>query len=145
MIYRPYNDRDFKDWLAMGLELWPDYTKKELELELLSILKNKQQTTFIAQDDKEYSGFINVSLRFEYVEGASSSPVGYIEGIYIKSKYRKQGIASELLKIAEEWALKKGATEIASDTWLKNKSSQIFHKKIGFKVADTIVHFVKKI
>ena len=33
-------------------------------------------------------GFAQCTLRNDYVEGSSSSPVGYLEGIYVKDEYR---------------------------------------------------------
>ena len=34
-------------------------------------------------------GFAQCGLRRDYVEGTDSSPVGYLEGIFIKEEYRK--------------------------------------------------------
>lgn len=145
MQYQKLKKKDFENWLEMTLTLWPDHKKEDLKKELQDIIKSKKEETFIAKDDSKYVGFINISLRYEYIEGSKTSPVGYVEGIYIEPKYRKKGIASELLKHGEKWAKQKGAQEMASDTGLKNKISQNFHKKLDFKVADTIVHFIKKI
>ncbi len=36
-------------------------------------------------------------MRTDYVEGTESSPVGYLEGIFVKEEYRKNGYAKELL------------------------------------------------
>ena len=144
MKYRKYRKSDFNNWLSMALALWPDYSKTDLAKELRAIAKSKRQTTFIAIDGSKYIGFINISLRHEHVEGSKSSPVGYSEGIYIKPPYRKQGVASQLLKMGEIWATGKGAKEMASDTWLWNKDSRTFHKKLGFKETEKIVHFIKK-
>lgn len=41
--------------------------------------------------------FAQCGLRHDYVEGRGSSPVGYLEGIFVEKEYRKQGCAKELL------------------------------------------------
>ncbi|EKE01709.1 MAG: GCN5-related N-acetyltransferase, partial [uncultured bacterium] len=89
----------------MGLALWPHCKKKELEKEFCAELKSGKHEHFLAQNkDGEYLGFINLSLRSDYVQGSSSRPVGYVEGIFVTPKSRKQGVAKELIKQAERWA-----------------------------------------
>lgn len=140
------SEKYFNDWVAMGVALWPQNTKRELTKEFRALLRSKKYATFIARSDQgETVAFINLSLRSDYVEGSSSNPVAYVEGIYVKPKYRQAGMAKELIKRAERWTRKKCCTELASDTELQNRASQKFHKSIGFKKAGTIVHFIKKI
>ncbi len=38
-------------------------------------------------------GFAQCGLRHDYVEGAITSPVGYLERIFIREEYRKNGYA----------------------------------------------------
>ena len=41
--------------------------------------------------------YIRIETSFrEYVDGCYSSPVAYIEGIYVTTKYRQQDIARQL-------------------------------------------------
>jgi len=146
MIIRKIKKEDFNAWLEMGLMLWPKHSKAELKKEFEDFLKSKYEVTFICKDAEDnYVGFINLSLKHEYVPGATSSPVGYIEGIFIKEQYRKKGVARKLIDVGEEWAKSNGCNEIGSDTELHNKSSKVFHKKVGFKDEDILVHFIKKI
>jgi len=137
---------NFDEWLSMGLALWPHHKKKELEKVFRTELKSDKHKHFLVQNENgEYLGFINLSLRSDYVQGSSSSPVGYVEGIYVKPKYRKQGVAKELIKQAEKWSKKQGCKELGSDAELRNTVSQKFHKNLGFKKDDIIVHYIKKI
>ena len=145
MNFCEISEDNFNEWLSMGLALWP-HAKKTLKKEFEADLKSDKYKSFLAQnEDGQYLGFINLSLRSDYVQGASSSPVGYVEGIYVKPKYRKQGIAKELIKQAKKWAKKQGCKELGSDAELKNTVSQKFHKNLGFKKDDVIVHYIKKI
>lgn len=145
MNFCEISEDNFDEWLSMGLALWPR-AKKTLKKEFQANLKSDKYKHFLAQNEKgEYLGFINLSLRSDYVQGASSSPVGYVEGIYVKLKYRKQGVAKELIKQGEKWAKKQGCKELGSDAELRNIDSQKFHKNLGFKKDDVIVHYIKKI
>ena len=84
-------------------------------------------------------------MRHDYVEGTESSPVGYLEGIYVADRYRKQGAARELLSACESWAKEKGCTEFASDCELSNVQSLQFHLNVGFEEANRIICFTKKL
>jgi aminoglycoside 6'-N-acetyltransferase I len=47
---------------------------------------------FVAQDDQaKLVGFAGVSLRHDHVDGASISPVPYVEGWFVEASFRKQG------------------------------------------------------
>lgn len=145
MNFSEISKDNFDEWVKMGIALWP-HAKRRLKKEFEAPLKTDTYTQFLAQNaDGEYLGFINLSLRSDYVQGATSSPVGYVEGIYVKPKYRKQGVAKELIKQAEKWAKKQGCKELGSDAELKNRVSQKFHTNLGFKKDDVIVHYIKKI
>jgi aminoglycoside 6'-N-acetyltransferase I len=88
---------------------------------------------------------MNLSLRSDYVPGATHSPVAYVEGIYVRDEYRKQGIGAALIKSAQEWAIDRGCIELASDALIGNSASQEFHTKIGFQEVERTVFFIKPI
>jgi aminoglycoside 6'-N-acetyltransferase I len=79
------------------------------------------------------------------VEGATESPVAYVEDVYVKPTYQRQGIAKKLIDQAEDWAKQKGITQLASDTNITNLQSIHFHEKIGFAEAERIVCYIKNI
>ncbi|MBK1991924.1 GNAT family N-acetyltransferase [Campylobacter sp. 2018MI35] len=45
--------------------------------------------------------FALASLRFDYVEGSKTSPVGYLEAIFVKEEFRRKSYASSLLKACQ--------------------------------------------
>lgn len=140
------NKDNFNEWVRMALLLWPNHTEKDLRTELELDLTSSSQTTFLCKDEGgKFIGFQTVSLRKEYVPGAKSSPVAYLEGIYVEPDYRHQGIARKLHMAAENWAKENGCTQIASDTWDWNQDSIKFHEKLGFTKTKTLVHFIKPI
>ncbi len=85
-----YKDQDYQDWKDMALALFKDYPAEEIERGLKSILGKTNQQTFMAMDAGESVGFVSASIRVDYVEGATTSPVGYVDMVYVKEAYRKQ-------------------------------------------------------
>lgn len=146
MKIKEITKKDFSEWVKMGLLFWPKHTEEKVRKEFKRILNSKKEKSFIdADNNRSFLGFINISIRNDYVEGSATSPVGYIEGIYVKKEYREKGIAKLLLKEAEKWFVKKGLSEVGSDAEVNNIISQKFHKNVGFKKGEAIVHYIKRI
>ncbi|KZE37436.1 aminoglycoside adenylyltransferase [Bhargavaea cecembensis] len=137
------NDARFSGELA--LLLWPDHTVEELEREFSELIGDPEAAVFLAFDGKEPVGFSQVQLRQDYVEGTSTSPVGYLEGLYVKETYRQDGLARELVRRAEQWAQDQGCMEFASDCELNNDVSLQVHLALGFTEANRIICFTKRI
>ena len=129
----------------LACQLWPDHTVTEMQEEMAEILPQPEAAFFLAYDEEKAIGFAQCQLRHDYVEGTDSSPVGYLEGIYVADGYRKQGIAKDLLTACESWAKSKGCTEFASDCELANTQSLEFHLNVGFEEANRIICFTKKL
>ena len=124
----------------MGL-LWPQHTAAEMEMELEETMAQEETAFFLAEE----SGFAQCSLRHDYVEGTESSPVGYLEGIYVAETARNRGVARQLVAACENWAKEKGCREFASDCELTNTQSLRFHLSVGFAEANRIICFTKKL
>ena len=137
------NDLDTITRLASSL--WRDCPLSELKDGFSSVLSDDDCACFIKCVDGKAVGFAQCGLRRDYVEGTNSSPVGYLEGVFIDEPFRKKGFAKELLDKCESWARSKGCLEFASDCELNNKSSLAFHLKTGFEEANRIICFVKKL
>lgn len=137
--------KDIPEIADMAVLLWEGHTVEELTTEFAETVSGEESAVFVASKDSKAVGFAQVQLRHDYVEGTSGSPVGYLEAIFVKKAYRKQGYAKNLLKKCEEWAREKGCTEFASDCELTNDMSLAFHLKAGFTEANRIICFVKKL
>ncbi len=123
--------------------LWEDCMVEEEMDYFESILHADGDVCYLAKQDNEYVGFIQLSTRHEYVEGAEDLPVAYVEAVYVKPNHQKKGIAKMLLDAAENWAKQKGLSQIASDTAIANTAAIDFHQKVGFVEAERIVCFIK--
>ena len=126
-------------------DLWPDAEVNDLEKEFTDILQSSEQKIFVAKDTDNVIAFVHATLRHDYVEGSTTSPVGYLEGLYVKPEYRNQGIARKLVELSEIWARSLGCTEMGSDTSLDNTVSQQVHEKLGYEKSEVIVAYIKKL
>jgi aminoglycoside 6'-N-acetyltransferase I len=136
---------NLKELTHLVIKLWPDCSFEEEYPFYEGIIGDENQACFLIKDAATYAAFIHVTLRFDYVEGADSSPVGYIEGLYVKPEYRKNGFGKTLVDVAEQWAKEKGCREIASDAEITNEASIQFHQQAGFSEANRIVCFIKQL
>lgn len=145
MIVKQAQRRDLGVLTNLAAMLWKGQNADELQEEYSRLLSRKDAAFFIAYSEKTPVGFAQCQLRGDYVEGTSSSPVGYLEGIFVKENFRRMGYAGELLKNCENWAKGRGCTEFASDCELSNEKSIAFHKSAGFLEANRIVCFAKNL
>ena len=129
----------------LAIQMWEDHTLAELEDEFKEITEKEDAACFIKYVDDVPIAFAQSGLRYDYVEGTDSSPVGYLEGIFVAEKYRKNGYAAELLIECEKWAKEKNCTEFASDCELVNEDSLKFQMALGFEEANRIICFRKDI
>ncbi|HIV03500.1 MAG TPA: GNAT family N-acetyltransferase [Candidatus Aphodoplasma excrementigallinarum] len=131
--------------VRLALMLWPDNAETELKEELAPLLESADAAFFLAQEQGGWVGFAQCQLRRDYVEGTSSSPVGYLEGIYVIEPCRRRGIAAAPLEECQLWAKGQGRREFASDCELGNDESLRFHESVGFREANRIICFTKRI
>ena len=143
--YRKAVKTDSEAIALLAVQMWTGHTSEALTDGFTAAIENENSTIYLLTVNEVVVGFAQCGLRHDYVEGTSSSPVGYLEGIFVEEKYRKQGYAKQLLNCCEQWAKEKGCTEFASDCELDNEISQKFHTSLGFEEANRIICFKKKL
>jgi aminoglycoside 6'-N-acetyltransferase I len=132
-------------WLMLREQLWP-HCSRARHLEQMSgfLAAPHRYAQYIAQDAGGVPiGFVEAALRYDYVNGTSSSPVAFLEGIYVVPAARRQGVARVLVACVEQWARGVGCTEFASDADLNNLHSQRMHQALGFQETERVVCFRK--
>lgn len=130
---------------SLAVQMWKSNTVDELKQEFTDNIDADCGAIFLAVSDDQAVGFAQCGLRHDYVEGTSSSPVGYLEGVFVAETYRKRGVAKELLKACQKWAKERGCEEFASDCELTNDASLKFHLKMGFDEANRVICFTKRL
>jgi aminoglycoside 6'-N-acetyltransferase I len=134
---------DAKVLADLAIRMWTDHVPEDLTEAFRQLAMNDDAVCFIKSVDDKPIGFAQCQLRNDYVEGTESSPVGYLEGVFVSEGYRKKGYAAELLSECEKWAKERGCTEFASDCELDNIDSLSFHMALGFEEANRIICFRK--
>lgn len=143
--YRKGTNTDSEAIALLAVQMWTSHTVEDLSNVFSSLMESDNSAFYLLIIDGTIQGFAQCGLRHDYVEGTNSSPVGYLEGIFVQEEYRKQGFAKQLLNYCEKWAKKKGCSEFASDCELDNEISQQFHINLGFDEANRIICYTKKI
>ena len=129
----------------LAVLMWTENTVPDLIDEFSDIISKGDAQFFLKYNQDRPVGFAQCQLRYDYVEGTETSPVGYLEGIFIEEEYRHNGYAKELLSECEKWAREKDCKEFASDCEIDNDSSFGFHMALGFKETNRIICFAKQL
>lgn len=133
-------------WLALRAKMWPESPAGEHRREIARMLAaSTKYVAFLALDDGKAVGFAEGSMRYDYVNGCDSSPVAFVEGIYVVPDYRRSGIAGRLCAALEAWARAAGCSEMASDARLENVAAHRMHEAFGFEETERVVYFRKEL
>ena len=144
-MIRKASKNDIRIIADLAVLMWDNNSVDELTDEFSDILSKDDAQIFLKYEDDTPVGFAQCQLRYDYVEGTETTPVGYLEGIFIMEGYRNRGYAKELLNKCEMWAKDKGCKEFASDCEIDNDISFRFHKDMNFTEANRIICFTKKL
>lgn len=132
-------------WARMRSALWPldegEQNGHAEEIAHLLAAADPEILTLLAFDGDEPIGFAEAALRHDYVNGCDTSPVLFLEGIYVCPKARGRGVARALSDAIAAWGRKLGCTEYASDAALDNHASHAFHAALGFAGTERVVCF----
>ncbi len=144
-MIRKATPNDAQAVAELAVQMWDKQTVQALTGEFQEILSREDSCVFLKFEGDVPVGFAQCGLRHDYVEGTESSPVGYLEGIFVLESFRRKGYARELLASCEGWAREMGTAEFASDCELHNEDSLRFHQGMGFVEANRIICFVKRL
>lgn len=136
---------DQPGWLDLRLALWPDATADEHRGYMaMSLAQPDRFLQLVVYDPQRLAvGFIEASIRGDYVNGTESSPVGFVEGVYVVAAWRRRGIARLLFDAIGDWARARGCRELASDALIDNEVSQRAHRALGFRETERVVYFAR--
>jgi aminoglycoside 6'-N-acetyltransferase I len=136
---------DQPGWLEMRLALWPDASADEHRGYMaISLAQPERYLQLMIYDEVHKPlGFIEGSIRTDYVNGTESSPVGFVEGVYVTPTSRRKGIARQLYAAIGDWAKARGCRELASDALVDNEVSQRAHRALGFRETERVVYFTR--
>ncbi|BBF70093.1 aminoglycoside 6'-N-acetyltransferase [Sphingomonas bisphenolicum] len=132
-------------WARMRAALWPDASVADHHDDIADMMANGGDlVAFVALDDRgDAIAFVEASLRRDYVNGCDTSPVVFVEGLYVTPAVRHEGIAKALIDAVAIWGQAMGCTEMASDADIGNLASHAFHRAACFVETERVVYFRK--
>lgn len=136
---------DLADWVTLRQALWPNTVPEAHAADVAAMLATPGDTAnFIARTtDGTAIGLAEASLRRDYVNGCKTTPVAFLEGIYVAPDQRRHGMARALVASVEQWARGRGCSEFASDAPLDNVRSHDMHRALGFSETQRVVYYRK--
>lgn len=138
---------DLEAWARLRHALWPRDTPAHHRAALARSLQAPGTAVgFLARDhDGAAIAFAEATLRTDYVNGCSTAPVVFLEGLYVQPDRRRSGIARRLCSAVERWGREHGCSEFASDAELANKAAQTMHRALGFTETERVVFYRRSI
>ncbi|MFD1105730.1 aminoglycoside 6'-N-acetyltransferase [Sphingobium olei] len=131
-------------WALLRQGLWPEQLLAEHREEVLDMLRagSPDAIAFLALDAMGMvMGLAEAAVRRDYVNGCDTSPVAFLEGIFVDSAVRRSGCAQALVNAVIQWGRERGCTELASDADIANQASHEFHQAVGFAETERVVYF----
>ena len=134
-----------EEWVALRHALWPEAPEHDLRTEAQAMLWEQKDAiaVLVRLPAGTAVGFAEAALRHDYVNGCTTSPVAFLEGIFVRPEHRRQGLARLLCRSVERWARSIGCSEFASDVLLENTTSQTMHTALGFEETERVVYYRK--
>lgn len=149
---RPVRPSDREEWIRMRTALWPEWPEDhppevdawldEVRPDREVIVLEREGEGDATADRHPLGGFVEVELR-TWADGCDTSPVGYLEGLWVDEDLRGRGHARHLVEAAEAWARERGCVEMASDAALENSRSIAVHGALGYEEVVRAVLFRK--
>lgn len=140
----PARDAGDPGWLERRRSLWPDVPDEVHLREMAAIVAHPERyAAFLVRADDGTVAFAEASLRHEYVNGTSTSPVAFLEGLSVAPDAWRRGHARRLVEAVASWGRAQGCRELASDALADNVAGIAAHRAIGFEETERVVFFRK--
>jgi aminoglycoside 6'-N-acetyltransferase I len=140
---RKMDAADRSVWMEMRDDLWPDEPPLAHLRSIEDILAGDDAWGFLAQSaEGTPAAFAELSIR-KYANGCDSQPVPFLEGIFVRPEFRRQGVGAGLIRHIEAFVMARGFNELGSDALIDNHESHAAHRGWGFAEAERVVYFRK--
>lgn len=138
MIVTPAAPEHREGWLALRAALWGDEAGDPADLP-------EGGGNFVALAEGRVIGFAEAAIRQDYVNGCDSSPVLFLEGLFVDPGHRRRGVAAALVAAVADWGRALGCSEFASDAEIDNLDSHAMHLALGFAETERVVYFRREL
>jgi len=120
-----------------------EFNEEETTIESIreSLQDNQQEVVIVDEEDNLLVGFVCVQLKKSF---CYEDYMPEITEVYVRSEYRKRGIASNMILFAEEYCREKYPLhKYELLTGKKNETAQAVYRKLGY-TDDGEMHMVKR-
>jgi aminoglycoside 6'-N-acetyltransferase I len=140
---REMDASDDAAWIEMRDMLWPDESRSAHARGVEAVLADDDAWGFVAEAiDGTPAAFAEVAIR-KYANGCDSQPVPFLEGIFVRPQFRRQGAGAQLIEHIEAFLAARGFNELGSDALIDNHDSHAAHRGWGFSETERVVYFRK--
>jgi len=137
----PPQGSDDRAWLHLRIALWPEGSEAEHLSGMADTLARGHHVRLAVTTAGSAVGLVEASKRVDYVNGTTSSPVAFLEGLYVEPGWRRRGVARALVESVVAWALQQDLSELASDSLTGNAAAHAAHRALGFEETERVVYF----
>ena len=121
--------------IAKLFDLYRQFYECEPDIELATNfiserIQNKESTIFVADDNGEIKGFVQMYPSFCSVDAIK---IYILYDLYVDARGRNSGIGAMLMNKAREHAIEQGASRIDLMTAFSNKPGQHLYVKLGYE------------
>ncbi len=109
-----------------------DYTKwRKTSLQVIEpVLKDRANKIYVAEDENgDFAGYTVVG---ETKNIFSPAGYGFIYDIFVEERFRRSGVASILLKAAEDFCILRGLEAVKLEVAVNNPIAMKMYEKTGF-------------
>jgi len=95
MLARTAEQGDLEDWAALRAAIWPHRGPEEHLQDIAAVLARtdgRELALVAVEEPIGILGFAEASLRQDYVNGCKTSPVVFLEGIYVRPDCQGSGV-----------------------------------------------------
>ncbi len=131
--------KDFEDFLKLKKESIKEYSnlikekinakEEQIKKEFYKMISSKNNIVLVLNNDKNLIGFLIGSIIKNIWQNS-----GYIDDVFVLKKFRKNRLASNLIKEFIKILKVKGIKKCRLGANIKNKNALKLYKKLGFKI-----------
>ncbi len=113
----------------------PDF-EKQAKKSLLKSIRQRKSLYLVAEIDSKIVGYAYATIiRYQYSYYFQVHPIGYLNAIVVRKKYRGKGIAKALFAEVEKWFKIHKCIMATLDVFYTNPAIKVYTKK-GYKAYD---------
>ncbi len=91
-------------------------------------------TTFVAEHAGELVAFATVMVVDESNPRLQPMRYAHVGSICVAEVFRGQGLGKQLMALADQWAIGRGARDMRLNVWAFNEAALAFYRELGYDV-----------